>query len=63
MDDPLGRWSGAVVVVGDMLAPRDGAALVVNLLHREVGHEAVGAGTLPVASPASKKTRSPGRIS
>src|SRR5437016_1856339 len=37
-----------VLLVGDVLAPRDGAALVVDLLHREVGHEAVGGGAVPV---------------
>src|SRR5215204_4360214 len=39
---------GAVLLVTDMLAPGDGAALVIDLLHRYVGHEAVGGGAVPV---------------
>jgi hypothetical protein len=31
-----------------VLAPSDGAALVIDLLHGEVGHEAVGCGAMPV---------------
>jgi hypothetical protein len=31
-----------------MLTPRDRAALLVDLLHRYVGHEAVGGSTVPV---------------
>ena len=41
-------WRGAVLLVADVLTPRDGAALLVDLLHREVGHEAVGGGAVPV---------------
>src|SRR5205807_5821640 len=37
-----------VLLVGDVLAPVDGAALVVDLLHRQMGHEAVGRGAVPV---------------
>jgi hypothetical protein len=37
-----------VLLVGDVLAPCDGAALVVDFLHGEVGHEAVGSGAVPV---------------
>src|SRR5215213_2758776 len=39
---------GAVLLIGDVLAPRDGAALIVDLLHRYVGHEAVGGSAVPV---------------
>src|SRR5918997_4530176 len=39
---------GAVFLVGDVLAPRDGAARVVGLLHGYVGHEAVRGGPVPV---------------
>src|SRR5918997_5155383 len=39
---------GAVFLVGDVLAPLDGAARVVGLLHRYVGHEAVRGGPVPV---------------
>src|SRR5215207_7199809 len=39
---------GAVLLVADVLAPRDGTALVVDFLHRYVGHEAVGGGSVPV---------------
>src|SRR5215213_8764563 len=42
----LRRWR--VFRVGDVLAPADGAALVVDFLHRDVGHEAVGGRTVPV---------------
>jgi hypothetical protein len=31
-----------------VLAPGDGAARVVGLLHRDVGHEALGGGAVPV---------------
>src|SRR3954447_23495474 len=40
--------SGAVLLVADVLAPRDGAARLVVLLHGDVGHEAVGGGAVPV---------------
>src|SRR3954462_5783562 len=39
---------GAVLLVADVLAPRDGAARLVVLLHGDVGHEAVGGGAVPV---------------
>ena len=38
----------AVLLVGDVFAPGDGAARVVGLLDRDVGHEAVGGGAVPV---------------
>src|SRR5215216_4365917 len=41
-------WRGAVLLVADVLAPRDGAALLVDFLHRYVGHEAVRGGAVPV---------------
>src|SRR5919202_3334366 len=41
-------WRGTVLLVGDVLAPGDGAALLVDFLHRYVGHEAVRGGTVPV---------------
>src|SRR5919112_4929387 len=41
-------WGRAVLLVGDVLAPRDRAALVVDFLHRYVGHEAVRGGAVPV---------------
>src|SRR5215207_3148136 len=44
-------WRGAVLLVADVLAPLDGAALLVYLLHRYVGHEAVRGGTVPVVLP------------
>ncbi len=34
-----------------MLAPFDGVTRLVNLLHRDVGHEPVGGGTVPVILP------------
>ena len=34
--------------LGDMLAPCDGVALLIDLLYREVRHEAVGCGAVPV---------------
>src|ERR671921_854977 len=39
---------GAVLLVADVLTPRDGTALVVDFLHRKVGHEAVWGGAVPV---------------
>src|SRR5690349_18003989 len=38
----------AVLFVGDVLAPGRTVALVVDLEHRQVGHEAVGGGAVPV---------------
>ena len=38
----------AVLLVGDVLAPGRDVALVVDFEHREVGHEAVGGGAVPV---------------
>src|SRR5215217_2087292 len=46
--DGLRMLCGAVLLVGDVLTPRDRAARVVDLLHREVGHEAGGRGAVPV---------------
>src|SRR3954447_24851961 len=42
----LGR--SVVLLVGHGVAPGRGVAFVVDLLHREVGHEAVGRGAVPV---------------
>jgi hypothetical protein len=36
------------VLPGDVLAPGRGVAIVVDLEHREVGHEAVRGGAVPV---------------
>src|SRR3954468_21780231 len=44
----VGRLCGAVLLVGDVLAPGDGAAALVVLLHGDVGHEAVRRGAVPV---------------
>ncbi len=38
----------AVLFVGDVLTPRGTVIFVVDLQQREVGHEAVGGGTVPV---------------
>src|SRR5438874_10108822 len=43
-----GRRSGGVLLVSDVVAPGDWAARVVDLLHGEVGHEAVRRGAVPV---------------
>src|SRR5213596_1264940 len=49
---PRGRSSMSglrgVLVVGHVLAPRHGAPRLVDLLHRDVGHEAVRCGAVPV---------------
>src|SRR4051794_14160685 len=49
---PRGRSSisglGGVLVVGDVLAPGDRTTGLVVLLHRDVDHEAVGRGAVPV---------------
>src|SRR2546423_15681442 len=37
-----------VLLVADVVAPRRRSALVVDVEHREVGHEAVGRGAVPV---------------
>src|SRR5207244_11325516 len=44
----LGSRRSVVLVVGDVIAPGGAAALVVDLEHREVGHEAVRRGAVPV---------------
>jgi hypothetical protein len=41
-------WCGAVLLVADVLTPRDRTALLVDFLHRKVGHEAVRGGAVPV---------------
>jgi len=76
LSDPL-EWQNSTVLQGDVaqavaaLKREDGAdlhiigstELVQTLLeHREVRHETVGGRTVPVGSPGSKKTRSPGRM-
>ena len=58
----LSGTSGAVLLVGDVLAPDDGAPSVVGLLHGDVDHEAIGGAPCQWFSPGSKNTRSPGRI-
>src|SRR3954453_13651339 len=40
--------AAGVLLVGDVLAPRHGAAGLVVLLHGDVGHEAVRGGAVPV---------------
>src|SRR5947208_1075237 len=45
---PLATRRGAVLLVGHVLAPADGAARLVDLLHGQVGHEAVGCGAMPM---------------
>src|SRR5215213_11992239 len=45
---PVDGRRSPVLLVAYVLAPRDGAALVVDFLHREVRHEAVGDGAVPV---------------
>src|SRR4051794_13638576 len=44
----LDGWRGAVLLVADVLVPGRGVALVIDLQHREVGHEAVWGGAVPV---------------
>ena len=46
--DWLGRRRGVVLLVGDVLAPSGVVAGVVDLEHRDVGHEAVGCSPVPV---------------
>src|SRR5829696_6929444 len=45
---PVDGRRGAVLLVADVLAPGRGVAFVVDLHHREVGHEAVRGGAVPV---------------
>jgi alpha-1,2-mannosyltransferase len=40
-----------VLLVGDVVAPRRRRALLVDLEHRQVGHEPVGGGAVPVLLP------------
>src|SRR5947209_9866051 len=44
------RWLSAlrVLLVGDVVEPRDDLALFVGFLHGDVGHEPVGCGAVPV---------------
>src|SRR5947209_9380464 len=44
----LDRRRLAILLGGDVVAPCDDIALVVCLLHREVGHETRRCGTVPV---------------
>src|SRR5215208_6208365 len=44
----VGRLCGGVLLVGDVLTPGDGTALVVDLLHGDVRHEPAGRGAVPV---------------
>jgi hypothetical protein len=44
----LDGWRSAVLLLADVLAPRRGIAFVVDLHHREVGHEAVWGSAVPV---------------
>jgi hypothetical protein len=44
----VNRRRGAVLLLGDVLTPRDGTTLVVGFLHRYVGHEALRGGAVPV---------------
>src|SRR5262245_19653823 len=44
----LDGWGGGVFVVDDVLSPGCVVAFVVDLEHREVGHEAAWRGTVPV---------------
>ena len=45
---PPGRPRGAVLAIGHVLAPGHRVARVVRLLDRDVGHEAVGRGAVPM---------------
>lgn len=44
----LQQRSGLVLLVGDVFAPGDGATGVIGLLDRDVDHEAVWCGAVPV---------------
>jgi hypothetical protein len=45
---PVDERCGAILLVGDVLTPGDRTSLVVDFLHRYVGHEASWGGTVPV---------------
>jgi hypothetical protein len=50
-DDAVDRrlaCSAPVIFVADVVAPRDGAAPVVDLLHRQVDHEPIRSRSVPV---------------
>ena len=53
---------GGVLLVGDRLEPVHDVVLIVAFVDREVDHEPVGCRTVPCSSSASKRTRSPGRM-
>src|SRR5439155_26014067 len=44
----LGNLRGVVLLVGDVVAPGRAVAFVVDVEHRDVGHESVRGGTVPV---------------
>src|SRR5689334_7586968 len=48
MGSSAARWRRSIFLVGHVLTPGDGAARVIDLLHGDVGHEAVGCGAVPV---------------
>ena len=44
----VGDWSGAVLLVADVVEPGHDLPLVVGFLDGDVGHEAAGGGAVPV---------------
>jgi hypothetical protein len=52
----------AVLVVGDMFAPGSPVAVVVDLKHGEVGHEAIWGGAVPVLLAGLEEDRVTGRM-
>lgn len=50
----LGDRRGAVLLIADVFSPRNRTALVIDLLHRKVRHEAVRGGAVPVLFAGSK---------
>ena len=59
----LGRRRGAVLLVGDVLAPADRTAVVVDLLHRKSpGPVAVSMLVLMICMGASVALRAPGQL-
>src|SRR5215211_7974108 len=54
-DSAVDGRRGAVLPVGDVLAPGNRAARVVGLLHGYVGHEAVWGGAVPVVLAGLKE--------
>ena len=59
---PASAGATPYFVVAHVVAPRGGIAVVIDVEHRQVVHEVLGAAPCQCSSPGSKNTRSPARM-